>query len=55
MIHRGLDAPATMPSKGGWPESFVASPADDFMVIEEKYGDFSAFRHPDGLTYRLFP
>ncbi len=31
------------------------SPADDFMVVEEKYGDFSVFGHTDSLTYRLFP
>lgn len=29
--------------------------ADDFMVIEEKYSDFSVFGHGDSLTYRLFP
>lgn len=31
------------------------TPADHFVVIEEKYADFSVSGHAVSLTYGLFP
>lgn len=29
--------------------------SDDFMVVQEEYGDFSFFAHECSLTHQLFP